>query len=127
MTMRRIDAADAPTAAGGYAQAVSVEQLTRWLFISGQIPVSGAGEVPSDFGAQCRLAWSNVQAQLRAGGMTVDNLVKVTIFLADRAHADENRRVRTEVLAGHAPALTVIIAGIFDPAWLVEIEAVAAA
>jgi len=43
-----------------------------------------------------------------------------------RAHAAENRAVRNAVLAGRQTALTVIITGIFDPAWLLEIEAVAA-
>lgn len=36
------------------------------------------------------------------------------------------RKVRNEVLGGHHPALTVVIAEIFDPRWLLEIEAVAA-
>ena len=39
----------------------------------------------------------------------------------------ENRRVRQEVLGERSPALTVIVTGIFDERWLVEIEAVAAA
>jgi enamine deaminase RidA (YjgF/YER057c/UK114 family) len=56
-----------------------------------------------------------------------DNLVKVTIFLADRRVAMENRMVRQEVLGERAPALTVIVCDIFDEAWLLEIEAVAAA
>jgi hypothetical protein len=38
-----------------------------------------------------------------------------------------NTRVRNEVLGGHRPALTVVIAGIFDPRWLLEVEVVAAA
>ena len=59
--------------------------------------------------------------------MTLDKMVKVTTFLADPAQALENREVRNAVLAGRTPALTVIITGIFDPDWLIEIEAVAAA
>ena len=58
--------------------------------------------------------------------MTLDNLVKVTTFLADRDDAMENRAVRLARLAGRQPALTVIVTGIFDAAWKVEIEAVAA-
>jgi enamine deaminase RidA (YjgF/YER057c/UK114 family) len=59
--------------------------------------------------------------------MTVENLVKVTIFLSDRRYALENRQARQAALGDHAPALTVIIAGIFDESWLLEIEAVAEA
>jgi 2-iminobutanoate/2-iminopropanoate deaminase len=123
---RAINAPDAPAAAGGYAQAVEVSGAQRLLFVSGQIPVAADGATPKDFTAQAELAWANVEAQLRAAGMTLDNLVKVTTFLADRAHAIPNREVRNAVLAGRTPALTVIITGIFDPDWLIEIEAVAA-
>ena len=59
--------------------------------------------------------------------MSLDNLVKVTTFLSDRSYALENREVRVRRLAGRQPALTVIITGIFDESWLVEIEAVASA
>ena len=59
--------------------------------------------------------------------MGLDNLVKVTIFLADRAYGLENREIRREVFGDRQIALTVIITGIFDAAWLLEIEAVAAA
>jgi hypothetical protein len=41
-------------------------------------------------------------------------------------HRQENSAIRQEVLAGLTPALTIIIAGIYDPAWLLEIEAIAA-
>jgi enamine deaminase RidA (YjgF/YER057c/UK114 family) len=75
---------------------------------------------------QARLAWRNLEAQLEAAEMSFDNLVKVTIFLSDRRYAVENRQVRQEMLGSRSPALTVIITGIFDEAWLLEIEAVAA-
>jgi 2-iminobutanoate/2-iminopropanoate deaminase len=53
--------------------------------------------------------------------------VKATVFLADRADGLANREVRRAVLGDRRIAMTVVIAGIFDAAWLVEIEAVAAA
>ena len=127
MDLRSIDSPDAPKPAGGYAQAVAVSGATRTLHVSGQIPVDVEGNCPSGFAEQARLAWSNVLAQLAAAGMGVENLVKVTTFLSDRRYALENRQVRQEVLGSHRPALTVIITGIFDEAWLLEIEAVAAA
>jgi 2-iminobutanoate/2-iminopropanoate deaminase len=117
----------APQPAGGYSQAVEVQAPSRFLFVSGQIPVAAGGEVPRDFHAQARLVWANLAAQLESAGMGISNLVKVTISLSSREFADANRDVRREVLGAHAPALTVIITGIFDEAWLLEIEAVAAA
>lgn len=122
-----LSAPDAPLPQGGYAQAVQVDSATRLLFISGQIPVTSDGEVPDSFEAQAEVVWANLEAQLRAAGMTFANLVKVTAFLADRADAAANRAVRQRMLGTHTPALTVIIAGIFDTAWKIEIEAIAAA
>jgi 2-iminobutanoate/2-iminopropanoate deaminase len=127
MKNRSINAPDAPQPVGFYAQAVEATGAERWLQVSGQIPVTADGKVPEDFRSQCRLAWANVEAQLRAAGMSLDNLVKVTTFLSDRRYGLENRAVRQEVLGDRRPALTVVITGIFDEAWLLEIEAVAAA
>ena len=127
MNRRDIHAPKAPAAIGGYAQAVEVEKVRRTLYVSGQLPTSAGGAVPDAFGEQCRLVWRNVEAQLRAADMTLDNLVKVTTFLSDRKFGNENAEVRRTVLGGRSPALTVVIAGIYDPAWLLEIEAIAAA
>lgn len=127
MKTKPVNAADAPVAAGGYSQALQVEGAARLLFVSGQVPESREGVVPRDFEGQARQAWQNVLAQLAAADMTVANLVKVTTFLSSREHAVANRTIRNEVLAGHICALTVIITGIFDERWLLEIEAVAAA
>lgn len=124
---RVINAADAPAPVGGYGQAVEITGAARWLHVSGQIPVDSAGRVPADFRSQARLAWANLEAQLRAAGMSLDHLVKVTIFLSDRRYIDDYRAVRLEVLGTRSPALTCIITGIFDEAWLLEIEAIAAA
>lgn len=110
-----------------YAQAHAVAGATRWLYVSGQVPVEGEGPVPATFAEQARATWRNVIARLHAGGFTLDDLVKVTIYLADRSHRAENARVRQEVLGSRTPALTIVIVGIYDEAWLLEIEAVAAA
>ena len=68
----------------------------------------------------------NIAAQLAAADMDLSHLVKVTTFLSDRAYREENGMIRREILGGHAPALTVIVCDIYDSAWLLEIEAVAA-
>lgn len=122
-----INAADAPQPSGAYAQAMEVSGAVRTLYVSGQIPVAVDDSVPVAFEDQARLVWRNVIAQLRAANMTLDNLVKVTIFLSDRKYIDDYRRVRQEVLEGRVIGLTTIITGIFDEEWLLEIEAIAAA
>ena len=127
MKITPVNSNSAPLALGGYSQALAVSDARRFLFVSGQIPESRAGELPGDFKSQAALAWANVFAQLAAADMTAANLVKVTIYLASREYALQNREARQAALGSHAPALTVVIAGIFDARWLLEIEAIAAA
>jgi len=127
MKLNAIHASAAPVASGGYSQALEVCGAQRLLFISGQIPETRAGSVPEDFKSQAELVWAHVRARLEAANMTIANLVKVTTFLSSREFAIPNREVREAVLGNHAPALTVLITGIFDEQWLIEIEAVAAA
>lgn len=127
MKTTSINSESAPKAVGGYSQATLIEGAQRFLFISGQIPETPDERVPTDFQSQCRLTWTNVIAQLNAAGMSVANLTKVTIFLSSREYAESNSAIRREFLGNHNPALTIIVAGIFDEKWLLEIEAIAAA
>jgi enamine deaminase RidA (YjgF/YER057c/UK114 family) len=127
MMRRDLSAPEAPAAVGGYSQAVEISGTQRVLYVSGQVPLDREDRCPPTFQEQCRLVWANIEAQLRAAGMSLDNLVKVTTFLSDRRHAAENSKVRREVLGDRTPALTVVIAGIYDEAWLLEVEVVAAA
>ena len=127
MSTRSINAANGPEAVGGYSQAFESIGATRRLYISGQIPIGHDGNMPKNFSEQAQLVWANVIAQLHAAEMKVENLVKVTIFLSDRKYADENKSARHSALQNHCPALTVIITGIFDQSWLLEVEAIAEA
>lgn len=109
------------------SQGALVTGAERLLFITGQAPFTADEPVPDGFEAQCRLVWRNVLAVLHEAGMTVENLVKVTTYLADRADRETNSKIRQEILAGHRPALGIIITGCWDESWLLEIEAIAAA
>jgi 2-iminobutanoate/2-iminopropanoate deaminase len=109
-----------------YAQGALVTGPARWTYVSGQVPADSAGRVPGTFAEQARLAWRNVFGVLERAGMTPRDLVKVTVYLSDRRYRAENALIRAETLGEHAPALTVVIVGIWDEAWLLEIEAVAA-
>jgi 2-iminobutanoate/2-iminopropanoate deaminase len=126
MKRDNINAMSAPQPRGGYSQAVSIESFRRLLFVSGQIPMTSDDVVPEGFEAQARQVWHNVDAQLRAAGMSKADIVKVTTYLADRHHLVANREIRNDYLGALAPAMTVVIAGIFDSAWLLEVEVVAA-
>lgn len=125
MTAEYITSTRAHDLNSGYAQCVAVSGHARTVYVSGQIPVRPDGTVPETFVEQAEQAWANVGAQLKAAGLGMGNIIRHTTYLSDRKYRTENSAVRRKVLSGYEPALTVIIAGIFDEAWLLEIEAVA--
>ncbi len=127
MQKRDIDAVDAPMPASPYSQAVEVLGATRTLYVSGQVGAEPDGTIPENVASQARLAWRNVEAQLRAAGMGLDNLVKVTTILPDAADIAASRAARIAALGDRRPASTLMIAGLANPAWKIEIEAIAVA
>ena len=82
--------------------------------------------MPPDYPSQYALAWANVEKQLKAAGMSFDNLVKATIFLSDRSLIAQSTGLRRAAIGDHCPAITIVLTGIYDEKWLLEIEAVAA-
>jgi 2-iminobutanoate/2-iminopropanoate deaminase len=127
MQTRHINADDAAKPAGAYSQAVEVTGGTRTLFVSGQVGVDLEGNIPADAVAQNRLVWANLVAQLRAAGMGLDNIVKITTILPDLADLPAVRSARVEVMGERRTASTLIVAGLANPAWKVEVEAIAVA
>lgn len=125
VTIEKVNAPDGPPAFAGYSNAVVVSGAMRTLYLSGQVGAGPDGMVPDGVEAQSRLAWSNVEKQLAAAGMTLDNIVKATTYIANADDRTVYRRVRAEILGDRAPAMTSVVATLFEPSWLVEIEVVA--
>jgi len=125
VTIRRINADDGAEPVGAYVQALEVTGTTRRLYVSGQAPVSRDGKVPDTFKEQAEVVWRNILAQLHAADMSAEHIVKATTFLTDRKYREENRDVRQSMLNGHTFALTVVLAGMFEDGWLLEIDAIA--
>lgn len=109
-----------------YSQAFELRNHKRFLFVSGQVPADENDKVPADFRSQCELVWENIEKQLKAANMDLNNIVKITAYLSDRKYRQENYEVRHRVLGEHQPAMTIIITGIYDEKWLLEIEVIAA-
>ncbi|CAB3721242.1 2-iminobutanoate/2-iminopropanoate deaminase [Achromobacter deleyi] len=98
-----------------------------WLFISGQ---AGAGEngkiVQGGFLAQGRQAFANLRRALEAGGASLKDVVKVTIFVTDMGHFDDVVTLRREFFAAPYPADTIAeIRALYTPDAMIEIEAIA--
>ena len=76
-----ISTTNAPGAIGPYSQGITVGDF---VFTSGQIPVNPAtGEIPEGIAAQAEQSCKNVAAILEAAGVTMENVVKTTCFLAE--------------------------------------------
>ncbi|MGA9865972.1 MAG: RidA family protein [Acetobacteraceae bacterium] len=113
--------------ASRYSHAVLVEGAGRRLVVSGQVGVAPDGSVSGTAEGQIAQAFANLRAVLRAHGMDYADVVKSTAFLTDRAHISAYRAARDAIFAEHAPAATLlVVAGLADPRWVVEIEAEAA-
>jgi 2-iminobutanoate/2-iminopropanoate deaminase len=127
MQRRGLNAQDAAQPVAAYTQAIEVTGATRTLYISGQIGQRMDGSIPADIAEQTRLAWQNLEAQLKAAGMTLDNLVKITTILPNHGDLAAAREGRSAVLGDRRPASTLIVGGLADPAWKIEVEGIAVA
>ncbi len=112
------------TPASRYSLACLVQGPGQRLVISGQVGVTPDGSVPEDGAAQVKQCLANLTTILAAHGMAPRDIVKVTVFLTDAGLIQPWRDLRDAALEGHAPTSTLlIVAGLADPRFLVEVEA----
>lgn len=110
-----------------YVHAMEVRGADRMLFVSGTMGLDPAGKPASTLDEQLTLIWSNIRVILAAADMTVANIVRLTSYLRDPAHAEANAAARVAALGDRRVPTTAIVATTLDSDWLVEIEVVAAA
>lgn len=115
---------DAPGAIGPYSQAIRAEG--RFLFLSGQIPLTPNGElVGGSVADQTRQVLANIRALLSSANLTPANIAKTTIFLSSMDHFAAVNEVYATLFEGNPPARsTVAVAGL-PKAVDVEIEVIA--
>ena len=118
-----ISTTNAPGAIGPYSQGWVVGDM---VFASGQIPVNPAtGEVPEGIAAQTEQSCKNVAALMEAAGVTMDNVVKTTCFLADIADFAAFNEVYAKYFTSK-PARSCAAVKDLPKGVLCEIEAIAA-
>lgn len=125
-SFRGVDVPGVRPPAGGFVHATIVTAGSDLVFVSGQTPEDVDGSLSADFEGQARMAWRNVERTLAATGCTLDDVVKVNMYIRDRVYREPNRAVRNEVLGDRRPALTVLVTDHWDENWLIEIEVIAA-
>ncbi|MDG0813573.1 Rid family detoxifying hydrolase [Cohnella rhizosphaerae] len=95
---------------GPYSQGIAVGHM---LFVSGQGPLDAEGEiVPGDIEAETRLTMDNVKAIVEAGGYTMDDVVKVSVYLASLADFNRFNAVYVSYFDAPYPARTCVEAGL---------------
>ena len=114
----------APAAIGPYSQAIRVGNL---VFTSGQIPIDPATGTLVEGGIteQTRQSLANVKAILAEAGLTMDNVLKTTVFLADMNDFADMNAVYAEFFSEPYPARSAVAVKTLPKGALVEIEVVA--
>jgi 2-iminobutanoate/2-iminopropanoate deaminase len=114
----------APPPIGPYTQALAVGPF---VFLSGQIPLDAQGRlVEGDIVVQTCQVIANLKAVLAAAGLTLKDVIKTTVFLADLADFPEFNRAYGEFFPQHPPARTTVQAAGLPRGVSVEIDAIAA-
>lgn len=112
---------------GAYSHSAVVPAGAELIFLSGQVGVRPDGSLPSAISAQADQVFANIGSLLAAHGLDASALVKVTMFVVAGQDIQAVRAARAKFLGAHRPASTaVFVSQLVDPAWHVEVEAVAA-
>ncbi|HEX2755590.1 MAG TPA: RidA family protein [Candidatus Limnocylindrales bacterium] len=123
MTRQAIQTNGAPSAIGPYSQGI---RSGEFVFCSGQLGLDPAtGELAEGIEAQAERSLRNLQSVLDAAGLTFDDVVKTTIFLADINDFATVNAVYAKFMPDPPPARSTIGVGALPKGGLVEIEAIA--
>lgn len=115
----------APSSA--YAHGIKSTDSEVWMHVSGQVGTLPDGSLAGDTQAQMEVCWDKIFAILADGGMDKRDIVKVVAYLTNADEVGLYRGVRDEKLERHIAASTLlVVSALADPAWTVEIEAIAA-
>ena len=124
--MEIINTKNAPEAIGSYSQAIKAGGL---LFLSGQIPINPHNQelmlFDGDVVQQAELVLSNASVVLKSVGLSVDSIVKTTIFLKDMADFVSVNEVYSSFMGSHRPARSTVAVSGLPKGVSVEIEVIA--
>lgn len=119
-----IETDDAPEAVGAYSQGIATDDM---VFTAGQVPLTPDGDmVDGGVAEQTERALKNVSAVLEAGGSSLEDAVKVTVFLNDIDDFGEMNSTYEEFFEDEPPARSAVEVGEVPLGAAVEIEAIGA-
>ena len=109
-----------------YSHGIIVE-AGRTLYVAGQTARDAQGNIvcKGDAAGQTRQVLENMKRVVEGAGGRMEDIAKTTVYITDIKHREAVGRVRQEFFKGDPPASTLlVISGLADPAFLVEIEAI---
>ena len=109
-----------------YSHGIIVE-TGRTLYVAGQTARDAQGNIvcKGDAAGQTRQVLENMKRVVEGAGGRMEDVAKTTVYITDIKHREAVGRVRQEFFKGPPPANTLlVISGLADPAFLVEIEAI---
>lgn len=113
----------APGAIGPYSQAIEVNGM---LFLSGQLPIDASTGLMADgIEDQANQSLQNIKHILEEAGLTMANVVKTTVFLADMSLFADMNKVYATFFEGEYPARSAVAVKALPKDALVEIECIA--
>jgi 2-iminobutanoate/2-iminopropanoate deaminase len=120
-----ISTTKAPAAIGPYSQAIEAGGM---VFVSGQLPINPETGEFAEGGVKelTRQSLTNMQHILEEVGLTLDNVVKTTVFLADMSDFAAMNEVYAEFFSAPYPARSAVAVKTLPKGALVEIECIAA-
>ena len=118
-----INAKEAPAAVGPYVHAV---KANGFVFTSGQLGLNPEdGTLPEGIVAQTEQSLKNIGAVLKAAGLSYEDVIKTTIFVADMNDFATVNEIYSKYFTGETPARSCVQAAKLPKGGLVEIEAIA--
>lgn len=127
MPTKFLNPRDVHAPVGPYSHTAAVPAGTELVFIAGQVGMRADGSVPAAFADQAEVTFENLRGCLAAHGLGLEAVVKLGVFVVPGQDFQVLRAARERHFGAHRPtSTTVYVPQLASPAFLLEIEAIAA-
>ena len=111
-----------------YSHGLAIPANHRLVITAGQLGIDRDDNIPPDSEAQAEICLANIEAILAEDSMTMENVIRLSVYVTGREHMEGYRRARDRRFPGTPPTTTlIVVAGLVRPEFVIEIEAIAAA
>jgi len=122
--IKLINSDQAPAAVGPFSHAIEANGM---IYASGQLPIDfESGQIPEGLEAQTRASMKNLTEVLKAGGCSLKDVVKTTVYLSDIGNFAAFNAIYAEYFSAPFPARSCYAVKDLPKGAMVEIEAIAA-